>query len=212
MNVSKTDSEGAEGKLEALAGVLKTCKESFHRQNLPVVERPSAYFMHKVKKSMAQSQMAKRTKKFAATQGHLAAELHVARRTIGRWLKLNGNPGARRDGLYDVAAWQKFADAVSSPRGPAVPPEEKLRNLRLKNEKLEAEIAAIEREYTPRSEVNRSAALLAAEIAKIVRRIHSHAGELVGLSIPEAEIRLKEVEDSVLLKLHTINHRKDELI
>ena len=45
---------------------------------------------------------------FAKNQVDLAQALGVSRKTVQRWLRLEGNPGTRPDGRYDVTAWRVF--------------------------------------------------------------------------------------------------------
>lgn len=48
-------------------------------------------------------------KAFAKNQTELATILGVKRRTINRWRKESGNPGAESNGNWNVAAWKEFA-------------------------------------------------------------------------------------------------------
>ena len=44
-------------------------------------------------------------------------------------------------------------------------------------------------------------------IRKVVTQIHLCAPSVVGLSVPDAEVLLKEIEDEVLEQLHTLGER-----
>jgi DNA-binding CsgD family transcriptional regulator len=48
------------------------------------------------------------TANYADNQVELAKILNVDRKTIQRYRKLPGNPGARADGRWDVNAWRTF--------------------------------------------------------------------------------------------------------
>lgn len=48
---------------------------------------------------------------WADNQVHLGKILDVTRKTIQRWLKIEGNPGAESNGKFNVAKWKEFARA-----------------------------------------------------------------------------------------------------
>ena len=88
--------------------------------------------------------------------------------------------------------------------------ELKARNLLLQNQRLELQLAVMRREYLPATDVERWGAELGAAIRKVVGQIHLAAPSVVGLSVAEAESRLKEIEDVVLEQLHTVTERLEQ--
>ncbi len=139
----------------------------------------------------------------------LADTLGVTRRTISRWKKIDGSPETRPDGRYHVPSWREFkrqrghddeaADDVD-------PQREKNRQLLLKNEELEAKIAVLKRHWMPVKEVERIGGEVGSAVRRIVAQIHLAAPNVVGVSVAEAEARLKEIEDEVLQALHLIDN------
>jgi hypothetical protein len=145
-------------------------------------------------------------RRFAKNQVELAAILGVDRKTIQRHRKEEGNPGARPDGRYDIPAWRKW---MEDKRGVSVDelsaPLLKAKQILLQNQKLEAHLAVFRKEYVPASEVEKWGSDLGAAIRKIILQIHLAAPDVVGVSVREAEERLKEIEEEVLQQLHTLD-------
>lgn len=148
------------------------------------------------------------SKTFAKTQGELAEILGISRRTILRAMKLEGRPEPRKDGRHEVAAWRAFLQTTGTLDDDSLSATElKARNLLLQNQRLELQLAVMRREYLPAAEVERWGADIGAAIRKIVGQIHLAAPSVVGVSVPEAEERLKEIEDEILEQLHTLPER-----
>lgn len=134
--------------------------------------------------------------------------LGVSRWTIQRAMKVAGHPEARADGRHEVAAWRAFLQSTGAVEDDSVSATElKARNLLLQNQRLELQLAVMRREYLPASDVERWGAELGAAVRKVVGQIHLAAPSVVGLSVPEAEARLKEMEDEILEQLHTVTER-----
>jgi transcriptional regulator with XRE-family HTH domain len=145
---------------------------------------------------------------FAKTQSELAEVLGVSRKTIQRAMKLEGHPPPRPDGRLEVAAWRTFLQSTGALEEEALSATElKARHLLLQNQKLELNLAVMRRDYLPGSDVERWGAELGAAIRKVVGQIHLAAPSVVGVSVPEAEARLKEIEDEILDQLHTLPER-----
>jgi hypothetical protein len=80
------------------------------------------------------------TKTFADNQVELGEILGVNRRTVIRWLKIEGNPGAETNGKYNVTIWRewaringlKFTDTDDLDKSAL-----QARNILLQNERLE---------------------------------------------------------------------------
>jgi len=143
-------------------------------------------------------------KAFAHTQSELAKVLGVSRWTIQRAMKVEGHPETRPDGRLDIRAWRAFLQAAGTIEEEDAT-ELRAENLRLQNRHLELRIAVLNRDYRPVTDVERWGSELGAAIRKIVMQIHLVAPSVVGVSVPEAEARLREVEDELIEQLHTLN-------
>ncbi len=141
---------------------------------------------------------------FARSQNDLAKILGVSRWMIQRAMKLDGHPESRADGRLDIAAWRAFLQAAGSIEDEDAT-ELRAENLRLQNRHLELRIGVMNRAYRPVAEIERWGAELGAAIRKIVTQIHLAAPSVVGVSVAEAEARLREVEDELIEQLHTLN-------
>lgn len=145
---------------------------------------------------------------FARTQTELAELLGVSRRTVQRAIKASGSPAVRADGRHDVTAWRAFLRAAGAidDESPSAT-ELKARHLLLQNERLELQLSVLRRDFLPASEVERWGAELGAAVRKVIAQIHLAAPSVVGVSVPDAEARLKEIEDEILEQLHTLPQR-----
>ncbi len=145
---------------------------------------------------------------FAQSAVELADLLGIDRRTISRWRKIEGNPGVQPDGRYHVPSWRAFK--VSRQGEDGEPAEEfsptrlRARQVLLQNQKLEIQIAVLKREFMPVAEIEKWGGELGAAIRKVVSQIHLCAPSVVGVSVAEAEARLKEIEDEILAQLHSL--------
>ncbi len=150
------------------------------------------------------------TSAYVRTQVELAEAIGVERKTIQRWRKVDGNPGAEADGRWNVEAWRAFK-AAREGETVGAPLESvtalKARHLLLQNQKLEHQIAVMRREYVPASDVERWGSELGAEIRKVVCQIHRLAPSIVGMQVQDAEARLREMEDEILAKLHILEEQ-----
>lgn len=144
---------------------------------------------------------------WATNQLELAAALNVDRRTINRWLKIEGHPGTQANGRYSVAAWREWAkdrgheyeeDDIDAIR-------ERARNILLQNQRLEFQIGVMRKQFAPTEEVETWGAHLGTAIRKVVMQLHLLAPSIVGLPIADAEKRLREVEDEILHQLHLLD-------
>lgn len=148
---------------------------------------------------------------YASNQVELAEILGVSRKTIQRARKRDGNPGTRPDGRWDVSAWREFLRLTGNCSEDGEEEDvselqrEKARNILLRNEKLEAELAILRRQWMSAETVEAMGGQLGSAIRKVVSTIHLAAPGVVGVSVPEAEARLKELEDEILSQLNLID-------
>ncbi len=151
------------------------------------------------------------SKTYAADQSELAEALGVNRKTIQRWLKRDESPGTKPNGRYEIAAWRAFLQGKGSIAGEDESPESqtklRARQLLLQNQMLEEKLAVLRRDYVPAVDVEKWGGELGAAIRKIVTQIHLAAPSVVGVSVPEAEARLKDAEDEILQQLHLIGEK-----
>lgn len=145
---------------------------------------------------------------FAKNQVELAQILGVNRRTISRYLKAPGNPGTKPDGRYPVAEWRRYLSAAGAIDDADEDPSSlKARLLAVQIEKIEHALAVSRGEYWAVSDVKKWCAELAAAVRKVVTQIHLVAPSVVGVSVPEAEARLKDLEDEIMRQLHSLSAR-----
>jgi hypothetical protein len=146
------------------------------------------------------------TAEFAANAVELSKILNVSRKTVQRWRKIGGNPGVQPDGRYHVASWRAFkASRASSEEDNPSASQARAQQILLQNEKLKIQIAVLKREYMPCAEVERFGGELGSAIRKVIAQIHLCAPSVVGLSVADAEARLKELEDEILQQLHLLD-------
>lgn len=140
------------------------------------------------------------------TQVELAAALGVDRKTIKRWMKMEGCPGAKADGRYSVEAWLSFkAKQKAGVRdGDLDPADEKARQILLQNERLELQIAVMRKEYVASVDVEKWVGAMVLQAKRVLLGLPSSiAPQVVGLSVPEAEELMRDRFNEALLQLHT---------
>lgn len=151
-------------------------------------------------------------KTHAADQAELARILGINRKTIQRAIKAGDSPGAKTNGTYEIAAWRGYfaARGTLDDRDAALSQTQlKARQILLQNEKLEFQLSVMRRDYVPSENVEKWGAELGAAIRKVVVQIHLVAPSVVGCTTPEAEARLKDLEDEILSQLHTLSARME---
>lgn len=145
---------------------------------------------------------------YAKNQVELASALGVERKTVQRWLKLKGCPRARPDGRYSVLEWRAWAektgrkiaddDDFDNERGRL-----EVRRLRTICERLDLDLDVQRGFYTDNEEVKRSIYRMIASARKVLSALPAQlAPQIVGMTIPEAEARLRESVDDVMKQLH----------
>jgi hypothetical protein len=149
---------------------------------------------------------------FAPNQVELAQALGVNRRTIQRWSRLDGCPGARSDGRYPIDEWRSWARTNGLRVSEVLDAGElKAEQLALQNEKLRHEIAVLRRVYVPARDVELLGARLGAAVRKVVTSLHLLAPSVAGMTVLEAEVLLKDKEDEIVAQLHTIDVGLEDL-
>lgn len=151
-------------------------------------------------------------KTHAADQAELARILGVSRKTIQRAIKSGDSPGAKTNGSLEIAAWRGYfaARGTLDDRDASLSQTQlKARQILLQNQKLEFQLSVMRRDFVPSEDVEKWGAELGAAIRKIVTQIHLVAPSVVGCTTPEAESRLKDLEDEILSQLHTLGARME---
>lgn len=146
----------------------------------------------------------------AADQVELARILGVSRKTIQRAIKTGDSPGAKSNGTYEIATWRAYLAArgtLDDNDAGLSQTQLKARQILLQNQKLEFQLSVLRREFVPAESVEKWGSELASAIRKTVVQIHLVAPSVVGCTVPEAEARLKDLEDEIIGQLHTINTR-----
>ena len=154
-------------------------------------------------------------KAYVNSQRELVDILRVSPSAIKKWQRQHPHlkePPYRTEAGYAIEAWLAFQAMTPRQRRGQEDDEqvneiseEKLRQLILQNQKLEVQIRIMNRDYIHVSTVEDSAAKLGGAIRQIISRLHHHAPAVVKLPVPEAEQRLKEIEDELLTQLNTID-------
>jgi hypothetical protein len=142
----------------------------------------------------------------------LAEVLGISRQSAHTWRR-EGAPKAR-GGVYDVIAWRRWAEAngkrlaeehdCDDAGASATKRTAEKRRLALLNEKLEQEIADLKEQYQPRGTVREQVEAMFREawgaFSPLPARV---APEVVGVTVAEAERRLRAAVDMALDQLHT---------
>lgn len=155
-----------------------------------------------------------RSPPFVDNQVALAEVLGVDRKTIQRWIKEEGCPGAQSGGRYSVMEWREWIRKTGRKDGEAAGEDidatyERARNILLQNQRIEFQIGVMRKEYVSSMEVEQWGAELGASIRKVVGQLHLQAPSLVGLPVAELELRLKELEDETIHQLHLLSANMD---
>jgi len=123
----------------------------------------------------------------------------VTRQTVTRWSRKPGAPGR-----LEVGPWQTFLQNGTAYGGGPSGYQAKCQHIRFQNEKLQWEIAELQRNYTATADVEKWKEILYGKIREFVSIIPKVAPEVVGCGVPETEARLKRLEDELLQRLHAI--------
>jgi hypothetical protein len=139
-------------------------------------------------------------------QVELGEVLGVTRKSIQRWRK-EGAPPPESDGRWNVPLWREWMKTHgkkgTEDDGPSKSQLE-ARRLLLMNEKLEAEIGIMRGEYVRKAEVERFIVEIIVECRKVLEQGPvTLAPQVVGLTVPEAEKRMRAWIDEACMALHT---------
>lgn len=149
---------------------------------------------------------------YAKNWVELAAALGVDRRTMQNWRdRFDDYPRPRADGRHDIAAWRAWARAKRLRVSEGDETELRMRNLALHNLKLETQINILRKSFVARDQVERVGASLGMAIRKAVSMVHLNAPDFVGLSLEEADRRLRELEDDIIAQLNHLDEQLDTL-
>lgn len=136
----------------------------------------------------------------------LSEALRVDRRTLKKVLAgtapVSTRAGAPQYRLEDAEA---ALGRHLRERARLTAPREEL--LRAQIAKLETQVSIMRREFIPADEVEKIGSEIGAGVRKIVKQIHLAAPSVVGLTVPEAESRLREIENEIIEQLHTLPAR-----
>ena len=138
-------------------------------------------------------------------QLELSKALGCDRRTVLRLLKIEGNPGKRADGRYNLSAWKKWAAEHGRLRKANTPTDKEAlerQALVLRNERLELDLAERRGELMHVDEVNRVLTDMMGAFVQGIRGLkHSLSPQVVGVSVPEASKRIHTSVDEQLTRL-----------
>lgn len=145
---------------------------------------------------------------WANNQVELAQVLKKNRRTIQRWLKLPGNPGSTPDGRFNVSAWREWC--VNNGHrlleiDEATPDKQQIEAqiLLKKSHLLDIEIKRRLGEVTDNENLTVWIAELVGAAKTVLLSVPGIlAPQVVGLSVPDAEQRIREAIDEALMQLH----------
>jgi len=146
--------------------------------------------------------------KYVKSQTELAEILGVDRSTVRNHLKRPGNPGRTPSGKYNVPAWAKWmAVAKGSSKGDDLEMRAlKIEQARLRAEKADFELSVMKGEKVDISDVEKWTGEMREAASKVLGEIPARlASELVKLSVPAAELKIRTAIDEALERLHAGN-------
>jgi hypothetical protein len=142
----------------------------------------------------------------ADTVTALAGILGCDRKTIQRYLKVEGNPGADGDGQYHIAAWRSWVEEHNKLRRKRPKTESKidaeLRGVILRNEKIEIENKVRRGQLADVDEVCKVLGDLFGAVVQAARDVKHHLSpQVVGVEVGEASKRIGREMEEVLNRL-----------
>lgn len=130
---------------------------------------------------------------FAKNQVELAKHLGCNRRTLARYLKIEGNPGCSSNGSYNVTLWKMWVAKYGrlKPARGSDAESLKTREAQLRIERMEMELAEARGDLNSAEETcNVLSSLFASLVSRFTSLKHELAPALVGVSVAEATKRL----------------------
>ena len=150
------------------------------------------------------------SERFANNQVELAKIFGCTRRSVQNWTKQAGWPGTTSNGRYEVAAIMDWLEYTGHQKFSHL--ELKANQLLLKNQKLEIQNAISKGEMIRVEDVEKLGAMIGLGLRKAINALHTIAPSIVGLTIPEIEVRLKDEQNEILNTLSLLDEllaRKD---
>ena len=137
--------------------------------------------------------------RFVKNYNELATELEVAYKTVMRWKKEASSPQAAADGRHNVQEWRKWSEK-NGKKQPETAQKADLADegQKLKNKKLEMELAEKEGRLLEIDEVCNVISSAFAEVMKLRDVKHSLGPQLGGLEVGERVARIGEAMDDAL--------------
>lgn len=134
----------------------------------------------------------------------LALKLETDRRTLRRALTETTPSGHGATGpLYLIEDATRALVAHRKRTARRMSPDRK-RNLLLQNERLQVRIEILRGDRVHAAEVEKRGAAVGAAVRNVVTQIHRIAPSIVGLSVADAEARLRDLESDILEQLRPI--------
>lgn len=137
---------------------------------------------------------------YAKNQTELGKALNAVRKTVGRWMREEGNPGKVKGKGYNVTLWKMWvAERGKAPRATKTQTKQELdaEKVRLQNEKLSIEIAKTRGELASWDEVCHVLTEMVTAFVGNARQVKHHcSADVVGVSVGEASKRIgREIDD-----------------
>jgi hypothetical protein len=139
---------------------------------------------------------------FVKTQTDLGKALNATRKSVGRWMKEDDNPGKVKGSGYNVTLWKMWvAKKGKEPRAliPQTKQDLDVEHRRLQNEKLSIEIAKTRGELASWDEVCHVLTDMMSGFVTNARQMkHSISADVVGVDVGEASKRIGRAVDDCL--------------
>jgi hypothetical protein len=138
---------------------------------------------------------------WAKNQVDLAEAIGCTRKSIQRYLAIEGNPGAAADGRYDVEKWRAWVKARGTLKAPPKSEKEKL-ELSILQMTEEAQRLKLEEARGKMVDLEEAMMVLGGICATLVTELkgmrHTLAPQVVGLTVEEATVKLEQAISAVM--------------
>ena len=145
-------------------------------------------------------------KTFAKNKAELAGCLGISRQSVYNYSKHRDAPRPKPNGSYRISEWIEFVAQIKGkdPDETLSKPQLQAKQILLQNRKLEIQNGILEKEYVLAVDVEKWTSDIITSAKTILLQIPSSlAPQVVGLTVAEAELRLKESINEALEQLHT---------